>query len=102
MRCMNRGLIQSLGMLTRGHQHSASLSSPSNPQFPHTAGTPMDASPSCRLPTALGVPKLSPHTAARHSTDPARHWGHGRVGIPAAEGFESSVARLPFGMSLLH
>lgn len=61
----------------------------------------MDASPSCRLPTPLGVPKLSPRIAARHSIDPARHWGHGRVGIAAAEGFESSVARLSFGMSLL-
>jgi len=61
----------------------------------------MDASPSCRLPTPLGDPKLSPHTAAGHSTDPGRHWGQGRVGITAAEGFESSVARLSFGMSLL-
>lgn len=62
----------------------------------------MDASPSCRLPTPLGDPKLSPHTAAGHSTDPGRHWGHGRVGITAAEGFESSVARLSVGMSSLH
>lgn len=53
---------------------------------PHSPGSPKAQSPHC--------------SQAQHRSCQAL--GTRLCGLPAAEGFESSVARLPFGMSLLH